>query len=346
MVGVAFAGEVLPRRNAASAEPLAGIETSFGDLETAEGYRLRTIVTRPNGSRQRIAAVYFVQWLSCDTVEIGRTEDGWTQMLRSLVSDSGMVVMRLEKAGVGDSEGEPCSALDYESELAHHRLAVERLRRHRWVDPRRVFVFGASMGANMAPLVAQGQRVRGIAVWGGGAQSWFERQLGFERRALELSGASGAEIDQRMRALARVYSALLLERMDLAQMEAAAPELATAWREWATGTEGATQFGRPMVFHQQAQARHWGSAWETVDVPVLALFGEHDWYEDPVGVELIGAIVNRRSRGRAEVHIVPGIDHHFARYPTRSAAFTGAGGTPDAAAVMSILLPWLRQRAA
>ncbi|HEV7671085.1 MAG TPA: hypothetical protein VGS22_21415 [Thermoanaerobaculia bacterium] len=52
-----------------------------------------------------------------------------------------------------------------------------------------------------------------------------------------------------------------------------------------TGTEGATQFGRPVAFHQQAQRRHWAKSWAALDIPVLALFGEYDWYESFAGVD-------------------------------------------------------------
>jgi dienelactone hydrolase len=340
---VAVADTPLPRHNSAGIEPLERLETRFGELATPRGHRLRTIVTRPEGVRRRLPAVYFVQWLSCDTIEIGRGNDGWTQMLTTLVRDSGMVVMRLDKAGVGDSEGD-CSALDYETELADHRLALQSLYRNRWVDPNRVFVFGASMGANFAPLVAEDARVRGVAVWGGGAQSWFERQLGFERRALQWSGASGAEIDARMRVLSRVYAALLLDRRRLSDVAATDSGLAEAWGS-ATGADGETQFGRPLLFHQQAQTRNWAQAWEQLDTPVLALFGEYDWYEDAAGVELIGAVVNRRRPGAAEIHIVPGLDHHFTRYRSREDAFREVNGEVDSRAVTDILLPWLATHA-
>lgn len=77
----------------------------------------------------------------------------------------------------------------------------------------------------------------------------------------------------------------------------------------------------------------------------LAIFGELDWYEDRASVDLIGSIVNRETPGRAEVHIIPGLDHHFTRYRSRAAAFSGDGGEPDANAAMEVLLPWLSRHA-
>jgi hypothetical protein len=57
-------------------------------------------------------------------------------------------------------------------------------------------------------------------------------------------------------------------------------------------------------------------------------------------VQLIGDIVGER----ATVMVLPGLDHHFSRYPSRRAAFAGSGGTVDPGPVMDTLLPWLRVR--
>ena len=348
LMGFLLAGSThtqsLQRNVPNSIEPLNGVETEFGEISVSPDARLRTITTRPAGTKEKLPAIYFIQWLSCDTVELTDTEDGWAQFLRTLIQESAMVMMRTEKAGVGDSEGGPCSTLDYDTELAHHKRAFLALREHPWVDRDRVFVVGASMGANMAPLVASAAPVRGIAVWGGGAHSWFERQLGFERRALELGDASASDIDRRMRQLSAFYSAYLLEGVAPADVEKRRPELKGIWAA-VTGTDGETQFGRPYQFHQQAQRQEWANAWARTSAPVLVLFGEYDWYESQASVELIGRIVNRNAAGRGSVHIIPGLDHHFMRFESRASAFAATGGVPHARSATDLLLPWLHDHA-
>src|SRR5688500_6664317 len=156
----------LPRRDSRPLEELSGLDSHYGVLKTSDSARLRTILTRPAGTQGRLPAILFVQWLSCDTIELPASkQDGWSRMLRRLAQESGMVMMRTEKAGVGDSEGGPCEALDYLTELAHHRAALAALRRSEHVDPDRIFIFGASMGGNMAPLVATGEKVAGVMIW-------------------------------------------------------------------------------------------------------------------------------------------------------------------------------------
>ena len=155
----------LPRRDDKPLEEIAGVDSRYGVLQGPEGHRLRTILTRPSGTTGRLPAILFVQWLSCDSIELpAKQQDGWSRMLRRVAQDSGMALMRTDKAGVGDSEGD-CASLDYETELAGHRAALAALRRSPDVDPARIVVFGASMGGNYAPLVAAGEPVAGVMIW-------------------------------------------------------------------------------------------------------------------------------------------------------------------------------------
>src|SRR5690349_16853419 len=153
----------LPRRNGAPFETHPGLDTVPGTLTTRDGTRLRTIVTKPAGARRPLPAILFAQWLSEGTIELPESaDDGWSRMMKRVARESGMVMLRTDKRGAGDSEGGPCSSLDYETELSDHRDALEHLARMEFVDRRRLVVFGASMGANHAPLIAAGQPVAGV----------------------------------------------------------------------------------------------------------------------------------------------------------------------------------------
>jgi dienelactone hydrolase len=149
------------------------------------------------------------------------------------------------------------------------------LKRSPEVDPARIIVFGASMGGNFAPLVAAGEPVAGVMIWGGGAKSWFERTLGFERRAKEFGAVPAAELDGYLRALERFLVAYLLDRKDPATIVREQPALAGIW-EKVVGTGAGTHYGRPLAFHQQAAAQDWAAAWARIDAPVLALYGALD----------------------------------------------------------------------
>jgi dienelactone hydrolase len=333
----------LPRRDNRPLEAIDGLDSHYGVLETDGGPRLRTILTRPAGTSGRLPAILYVQWLSCDSIELpAKQQDGWSRMLRGLAQQSGMAMMRTEKAGVGDSEGD-CATLDYETELSHHRAALAALRRSEHVDPDRIVVFGASMGGNYAPLVAAGAPVAGVMIWGGGAKSWFERMLGFERRAKELAGVPGAELDAYMRGVTRFLLAYLMDGTDPAAIARDRPELAGIWAR-IVGTGEGSHYGRPLAFHRQAAAQDWAAAWERVDAPVLALYGEYDWFEDAAAHRLVADIANRRGAGLGEYVEIAATDHHFERFSDARAAFRGEGGEVNSEAAVSAMLRWLSAR--
>jgi len=332
----------LPRKGGRPFETHPGLDTIPGSLKARDGTRLRTIVTRPRGTRQRLPAILFVQWLSCDSIELSESaDDGWSRMLRRIARESGLVMMRTEKRGVGDSEG-ACSSLDYLTELSDHRDALADLARSEFVDPRRIVVFGASMGGNFAPLVAADQAVAGVITWGGGARTWFERMLAFERNRRELSDLPAERINREMKELEAFLHAYLVEGKSPGQIAEESPALGSAWSERILGTEGELHYGRPVVFHQQAHRQDWAEAWSRVDAPALVLFGEYDWYEDAAGSALAARIAARRHPGRTRFRVIPHTDHHFVRYERIEDAVRGSGGRVDADPAVEEILGWLK----
>jgi pimeloyl-ACP methyl ester carboxylesterase len=332
----------LPRRDGAHDEAYPGIDVEYGALDVGDGIRLRTIFTKPAGV-ERPPAVLFVHWLSCDTVEIRPNRDtGWLQMMRGMVRDSGWAMMRLDKRGVGDSGGGPCSELDYETELSDHRAAMAALAERTDVDTSRIVVFGASMGSRMAAQVAAGAPgVVGVLGWGGGSKTWFERMQAFDRNALELGDADAGEIATRMREHQAFYAQYLLQGMDPPAIIEADPGLAAVWSD-IIGTSADAHYGRAFAFHQQAQQQDWTAAWGRIGVPVLMAMGGYDWFENRAGHETVVRIVNRQRPGLARFEVIPQMDHHFTVFPDARAAFRGEGGRADARPFLELALAWLK----
>ena len=327
---------------AAPLENIAGVTSHYESLVTADGLRLRTITTRPEGAKGRMPALYFVQWLSCDSIEypLNPGDHGWQQMLQLLASRSGIVMMRTEKAGIGDSEGD-CANLDYDTELDHHRQALHTLIADPRVDPARIVIFGASMGGNMAALLAAEFQPAGLVIWGTAIKSWFEHLVEFNRRHLELSGRPSAEIAGVVSRQISFLEEFLIERRPPAEITARDPALGAVWNE-IRGSAGATLYGRPYRFHQQAQAKNWMGAISSMEAPVLVLTGEFDWYEPLDDHVLIARQVERAYPGNGKLVVLPRMDHHFSIYPSVDAAFRREGGfvAPDRP-VMEII-DWMR----
>jgi dienelactone hydrolase len=332
----------LPHRGSQPLLDLPGSDTEYGAIRTDAGARLRTIVTKPAGRDGRLPAVLFVPWLSCDSVDFSATStDGWSLMLKQLITQSNMLWQRVDKSGVGDSTGTACDQLDYETELSQYQAAYAALAKRPDVDPEHIVIFGASMGATYAPLIAAGRKVAGVIVWGGGATTWFERMLAFERHALQLGGTDPAQLSAEMTARANFFAHYLLQGESPEAISHSDPELGKVWSRL-VGTSGNLHYGRPLAFHQQAQRQNWPAAWAQVQAPVLALYGEYDWFESRDAVRLIADIVNRERPGTAEFREIPGLNHHFTRFPTAVAAYHERGGVADPAEFVTTVLGWLR----
>jgi dienelactone hydrolase len=332
----------LPRAANRPLESLSGLDTEYGDLRAADGALLRTLVTRPQGKSGRLPAVLYIQWLSCDSIELEPgARDGWSVMLHRLITESNMLWMRTEKSGVGDSQGPPCAKLDYETELAQHRAALRTLRSRPDVDPTRIVIYGASMGSNYAPLVAAGEDVAGVVVWGGGAFTWFERMLRFERNALELGDTDPQALAGEVSARAAYFARYLLNGEAPSAIARSDPKLGEVWSR-VIGTSEHTHYGRPFAFHQQAQRQNWAGAWGRVRAPVLVLYGEYDWFESRDSAALIVDILNRRQQGSATLQVLPKLDHHFTRFASPRQAFQEKGGITDAGPAVEAILKWLQ----
>ncbi|MGH9754756.1 MAG: alpha/beta fold hydrolase [Blastocatellia bacterium] len=306
-------------------EQLKGAHTIYDSVLTDFGSRLRMIVTRPQNAQGQIATgklpvVFLVGWLSCDSVEYPfGPSDGFGQAPHDIATKSGVVLVRTDKPGVGDSEGPGCVECDFQTELAGYRAAFRALKRYDFVDPDRIFILGLSNGGGFAPLVPQNEKVRGYIIAGGWAKTWFEHMIEHERRRLQLSGKNQGEIKDLMKGYAEFYTDYLVRKMTPREVLRAKPHLATLWYDMPEH-----QYGRPASFYHQLQDLNLASAWEKVDAPVLILYGEYDWIMSRADHELIAEIVNSKHPGRATFVELPKTDHLFMTYDNIGAAFEGA----------------------
>jgi len=148
------------------AETMAGADVTYGSVTLGDGTRLRTIASVPTGYGGQWPGVLLLQGGGCGTVDLPWPMPFGIRPLVHLLGTNGFVTMRVEKSGVGDSEGPPCDAIGYHEELEGYRAALAALRAHAAVDPERVFLVGISLGGVFAPILANESDVAGIAVYG------------------------------------------------------------------------------------------------------------------------------------------------------------------------------------
>ncbi|HWM85849.1 MAG TPA: alpha/beta hydrolase [Kofleriaceae bacterium] len=325
-----------PRAVPLESEP--GLEIVY-DAVTGRLGRQRVIITRPARATGKLPSLILVPWLSCSSVEVlGRPADGMNRLLAGILRESGFLTMRVERPGVGDSQG-ACSRADLAAEMAGERAALARLQAHPSFDPDRLFVVGMSLGGGRAPLLASGVKVRGFVSVVGVVKTWFEHMMEIERRRLVLSGKPPAEVNRAMRGYATLYAEYLNRGKTPGRVVRENPRLAPLWED-----EPAHQYGRPAAYYQQVQALDLEAAWHGVSAPTLIVAGDYDWIMSQDDHDRIAELVNRNRPGAATLVRWPRASHELKQYRSRKAAFDDEGGTFDDALIARVV-GWMKQQA-
>jgi pimeloyl-ACP methyl ester carboxylesterase len=317
-------------------ERWSGVETTYGVLESNRGHRQRMILTRPAAARAVVPGIFFVQWLSCDSVEAPLpTRDGTLLALRVIAERTGMVTMRVERPGLGDSEGPNCGDATLEDDMAGFKEGLRRFRVMPGVDPSRIFIVGTSIGGGLAPILAREGPVKGVVAIGGFTKTWYEHMLEIERRRLVLEGKPPSEVNDAMRGLSVFYAEYLGARRTPKEVLAAHPELAPLWTD-----EPTRQYGRSAAYYQAVQRLNVEAAWAALDAPALVVWGEYDWIMSRDDQERAVALVGQR----ATLLVAPKAGHGLNTYPSLVASFKGEdSGIDDRPAAQ--VADWLRAHA-
>jgi pimeloyl-ACP methyl ester carboxylesterase len=266
-------------------------------------------------------------------------------VFQGLAQMPGFCLFRVDKQGVGDSEGN-CAENDFESELTGYRAAFHALKNYDFIDSDRIYIFGISNGGGFGPLVPETEseqaRVRGYVAVGGWVKTWFEHMLEIERRRFALIGKSPAEVNARMKGAATLYHQWLIKGRAVDEIVKEQPPLADLWPE---GADHNHLYGRPLAFYQQLQNLNLAAAWSQVKVPTLVLHGQYDWIMSREDHELIAAYVNANRPGAARFIEVPDTGHTFQHYLSLVDAFKGKSGPFDPK-VLRLLTDWFKEQQA
>lgn len=275
-------------------------------VSNGRGEKLRTFVTRPNNIAGKVPTIFFVGWLSCDSMEYAdRTRDGFGILLHRLIDQSGYATVRMDKPGVGESQGN-CARADFQSEIEGWQAAFDAMTKYDFIDLDRVFVVGLSNGGGFSPLAARDHPMRGFISCGSWGRTWYEHMLELERRRLTEAVKSPAEVNTAVKAFAEFYALYLMKGMTPAQVIALHPEWKSLWYDSPDG-----QYGRPAAFYQQLQALNLGAVWQNVNVPVLVIRGTRDNIMSQADSEAIARIVNQVYPGHARFLQIDEMAHDF-----------------------------------
>ena len=296
-------------------ETSATAEVLYDKVAFQQGY-LRSIISKPKSGSGRRPAILLIQGYNCGSVDnlgqgsYGKLVNGW--------AERGYVVMRLEKPGVGDTEGTPaCDEIDLYTETRAFTAGLEKLRQYDFVDTANIFLFGHSMGGVIAPLIAEKHRVKGVMVYGTVFKPWFEFLLGMFRFQYPKQGTDWVENEATVRGMQQVLYHFFVEKKSPRQITQQHPELARLVEKELEYNGTDVMWTRHYTFWQQLDEINLAQSWKNTPGYVLAMQGQYDFESyDHFEHQYIADLINSYRPGRAQYLELEKTNHVFVKVPS------------------------------
>jgi len=296
-------------------ESTSDVETEYRAV-AVDGSVRRTIVTRPK-STGRHPAVLYMTGIGCASQESFGVQTTEAKLLYGLTR-AGLVTMRVEKSGVGDSQGAACDSeqADLRSEVRAYTAGLRALRAYDFVDRGNIFLLGLSIGGVEAPLVAQEESVKGIIVINTVARSFLDYLEDIRRTQGTLRSTPYDVLESRLRLNSSCNYRLFVEHEPRESLIEKSPEC----RDF-------IEYPAPYAFMQQWADLNPAAEWKKVTAPALILHGEFDFIASPVDARYLRDMVNSFHPGLATFSSVPRMDHYLGHVGSWADSLAKTSGT-------------------
>jgi uncharacterized protein len=300
------AGSVLTLSGQVRAFPVEQHEHGRVELAQVEvsGARLRAILLLPEGVGP-FPTLYYLPGAHWASEEYPFDLEQPVPALLGWLARHGFASLRVERFGMGDSDGPACNEVDFEREYAGYEAGLELLTRASWCDRSRTFLMGHSVGAMVAPLLAKelpkALTLRGVVTFGASAIPIVEGLIGALQRYHALTNPDSSA---HLKAHSELLRCIVEDRKTPAEVFVTRPELRAVAPAHFTDT---SIYRRHVSYYHQLQQQPLDAAWRAVTCPVLNLHGQHDWICALGDSERIASLA---PRGTAQQ--VPSTDHHLA----------------------------------
>jgi pimeloyl-ACP methyl ester carboxylesterase len=273
-------------------EQVAGARVIYDSIETVNG-RQRTLLTLPDEAEQP-PVVYILQGFGCASIDLALSQDQSLITLVDTLNSEGYATYRVEKTGLGDSEGRSCLEIGFDDETAGFAQGLQVLQQTEAVDTSRVYLLGISLGGVWAPMLAADTEVAGIMSFSTIAKTWPEYMYDNWRRQWELAGRSYGDIDRDLKLANLFWQQLITEGRSPSEIFSAYPETASLQTALAHDTSNENILSRHYTFVREFASTNIMSYWEAVDVPTLLLWGRGDYVASESDQQIIFRALQRR----------------------------------------------------
>ncbi|NET30918.1 MAG: PDZ domain-containing protein [Cyanothece sp. SIO1E1] len=286
------------------------------DAVPFEDGMLRSILHKPKADGH-FPLVVFMQGFDCGSIDAYYDNAGPIRRMVDGLVEKGFAVYRVEKPGVGDSNGSlDCGSIDYDQELAAFDTALGELKKYKFIDHENIFYFGHSLGGITAPILAAKHHPKGVMVYGTVLKSWHEYMHEVHREQAIKRGDDFIRLDANTRAVAPLLAEFFLMKKSPAEL-AKNPDYLALMENGIMAFQDDRLFGRHYTFWQNLNDHNQAEAWKKAGVHTLALYGEYDLQAiSAEAAENIAALVNAYHPGKGQYMIIPETEHAFARVPS------------------------------
>lgn len=294
-------------------EQFASYETIYDACSFGDG-SIRMIINKPKGTGP-FPTIFFIPGYSCYSLDnIGQHPYG---LIAQLLAEAGFVVIRTEKLGEGDNFNTPdCRAVGFYTEVDGFEAGLIKTKTLAYVDQANLYIFGHSLGAMQAPLLASRQSVKGVIVEGTSGDSWFEYILAMFRFQNPITGMDYAENEDLIQtATPLLYEYLVLKKTpaELAKNEAYKDILVNLMQY----DGGDLIWDRHYSYWQELQDFNQPEAWKKADTYALILRGSGDFEAFSTEQhQAIANLINFYHPGKADFLLLPNTDHAFCKSNT------------------------------
>ncbi|MDP3277416.1 MAG: alpha/beta fold hydrolase [Deltaproteobacteria bacterium] len=315
-------------------ESSVAIMTLYTQATMRDGVRLRVIATTP----VECAARGTILWLpgfhraSCDWAA---TPD---YPMRRWVEDctrAGYAVVRLERRGLGDSEGDPLGDPGLEQELTDWIDAAKTMAEEVYA-PRPWVAFGYSIGGLLAPRLSEPLALDALGVYGSGIDTWTEYLDALTRRRMSIEGRSEVEIEQLVRAQQALSSLVIVGHHTVQQALESRDLLRDHARILRANPQTNTIDGRSAAYWQEVYQCPTTGPLASLRAPLLAMWGQSDWVTSSAEHERIAALA---PKGRYVS--VAQCDHGYATHHSMRESLMHHGAGPYQPAAASAFTRWI-----
>ena len=281
----------------------ADVQLEYTWLRADDGVNLRGLITRPGegvGPWPTILILPGLGGMPCDDRDF--------PMYRGLArafTRAGYVVVRWDQRGAGDSYGDNYEDVDFDTEVRDAAAVLRAVLDLEIVERWRVYVFGSALGGVVAPhVLARQTGVAGLITWATLSRPLVEYMIDVTRNQGRLAATPAPEVNRQVRLTIRLYERLLAgdDPLELVRRH---PQL----RDF-VGIGGYVQ-SKTAEFWRQLDATPYGRLYGNSTVPVLALFGEHDFVATPFDQANIVELARAGGRNDVGALLVRGTDHEM-----------------------------------